>query len=1186
MDISNNDVTSTPVATGSRRKSGRAVRVPEKFAPETAPASAKRKRDDDENENENDASDVDEEAEASDATAESGEEEQPRLSRRKGKGKAPAPRKPAAKKPKVNGTAAHEEEDEEAAPAVKLPSRPKTASRKVGIADKNAEGLYGERVCGFLIGTLLTYVLADVYTSGDSPEEVATQWLHKYGEDGPKAMTDLVNFLLKSAGCNIQVNQHDIEDLDNVENRLGDVQEEFQSVSLQNGILDKSILRRLQQNVTDYPLISKAKSSHAFRASLIGFFDSLIEVMHQSGTLFEEQALIGNIHHWVATTSSSTSRPFRHTATLVALTITSALCDVANKEIETAAKVQRQLEGEKKKKSANKARVAEFQKKVADNKRNKEFIEDQIKDFYDTIYVHRYRDIDPKIRIECVEALGNWILTLPSLFFEGQYLRYIGWMLSDTHGPMRQENVKQLVKIMKNPSNHGGMRHFIERFLPRLVEMATQDSEPGVRAVSVDLMVLIREAGMLEPENIDVIGKLIFDTEPRVRKAVVGFFVESIKDFYEAKIDELGGEEALEDLLTVDDEEDFDTPRAGWIRLKCLAEILLSYDSQDQEDNPSQIDSAEFLNMSGSDSRFSLAAQALYDKITELKDWDMLAGYLLFDHSSRATGNETERALRKSFKPTEEEELVLLEILNAVVKLSLTQAHEPANKKKGAKDEASEAKENAARRLAGLIPRLLKKYGADPRTATVVLRLEHVLNLGVFQELRQDSTVYAKLLDEISAQFNSHADKGVLKEAGAAFLHAREFEELDEVTGNKISSLWEDTTNALRKINKAGEISVRGAFKNKILLELSQNLSRLSQLASISDPVEILEAHSGKGPSALTILTDTIARGVFEESIDEAVDAMEDEIVISAIRAAMFYFMWKVRALKGAIASGEEISDTEIDQLKEAQETFTTNLTAAFSSRSTLDPVRLLGAGTFLDMHVLFAFLRAPKPKGKNAGEKDTNDNGYLQTLTKEVIPAAQTELTLIFDGLEKQFAKRSKKKLAEPSDDEAPEDLDEEPEDDEDEEVTESERLADTLKAEKELCDFTSKLVLAIIAQVLDVSGPAKGKLRSRIQRNRQRLGPNFKDVVAYLDEPKPKAKKGQKNKAADAKKKAEKSEELVEEEEEEDDPFADVEPEEGTVEDLRRRELLEEEPEGDANGEGEGAGPPEEDDNDVMGD
>jgi cohesin complex subunit SA-1/2 len=140
MDISNNDVTSTPVATGSRRKSGRAVKVPEKFVPEApssqqGTASAKRKRGGEDAEN--GASDVDEEAEESDATVESADEEEVREIRRKAK----TTKKPAAKKPKVNGTATHEE-----APAVKLPNRPKN-SKKVAIADKNAEGLYGKRVC-------------------------------------------------------------------------------------------------------------------------------------------------------------------------------------------------------------------------------------------------------------------------------------------------------------------------------------------------------------------------------------------------------------------------------------------------------------------------------------------------------------------------------------------------------------------------------------------------------------------------------------------------------------------------------------------------------------------------------------------------------------------------------------------------------------------------------------------------------------------------------------------------------------------------------------------------------------------------------------------------------------------------------------------------------------------------------
>jgi cohesin complex subunit SA-1/2 len=914
--------------------------------------------------------------------------------------------------------------------------------------------------------------------------------------------------------------------------------------------------------------------------------------MHKSGVLYSEQPLMENIHVWLASMADSSSRPFRHTATLVALVMTSTMSRIASEEIDVAAKVQRQLEGEKKNKRPNKARLADFQQKVNTNEENKAYIEAQLKDFFDTVYVHRYRDIDPKIRIECVEALGHWILTLPSVFFEGQYLRYMGWMLSDTHAAMRQEVVKQLSKIMKLPANHGGMRHFIERFRPRLVEMATRDSEPGVRAAAVELMDYIRQAGMLEPDDIDIIGKLIFDSEPKVRKALVGFFAENIKDLYDNRIEELGGEEVLEDILGLEDEEDFSTPRAAWIRYKCLAESLLSYDDEDQEEMPSQIEAVDFLNVTGLESRFTLAAQALYEKVPDLKDWETLAGYLLFDHSARAVGNETERALKDSIKPTEKEELILLEILNAVVKVALAHVHSSDSSKKS-KTDISEAKENAARRLAALIPNLLKKYGADPKTATVVLRLEHVLNLGVFQELRQDSTVYSKLLDEISAQFNGHADKGVLSEAGAALLHARGYEELEEVTENKIQSLWDDTASALRKINKAGEISVRGALRNKVLTELSHNLSRLEQLASISNPVESLEADTGKGdPLPINILLDIVARGVFEDSNDEARDTLEDEVVLSAIRSSMFYFMWKTKTFTDAIAAGNEISDFDIDHLKEWQETFVTNLIAAFSSRSTLDPVRLLGAGTLLDFYSLFATLRpAKKSKGKNgqpAGDAELDANSHLQSLIHEIVPEVQVELTSIFDALEKQFSKRSKKTLAEPGDDEAPQDLDSEPEDGDEEDVTADERRAESLKAEQQLCELTGKLVLAIVAQVIDASGPLKGKLRTRLQRNRQRLGPNFKEIIAYLDDSKAKAKKSHKSKAqqaADAKKQSQaKSAELVDEDEDE-DPFADVEPEEGTAEDLRRRELLDEEPEDDDDGEAAGGGGDEEDD-DMLGD
>ena len=933
----------------------------------------------------------------------------------------------------------------------------------------------------------------------------------------------------------------------------------------------------MQQNIADYPLISRGKSSHDFRANLSNFFKSLVDAMHKSGVMYEEDVpLIENIHIWFATMTSCFSRPFRHTATVVSLSVATTLCTMVTHEVEIAAKVRRQIEGEKKKKGANKARLADYRQKVEASETKQQFLKGKVDDFFETVYVHRYRDVDPKIRTECVEAMGDWIKALPSVFLEGAYLRYLGWMLSDTHSPVRHAVIRQLTKIMEVEANIGTMRHFIERFRPRIIEMASQDSDSDIRASAVHLANLIRDAGLLEPNDIDAIGRLIFDSELRVRKAVVDFFVASMNDLYDNKVEGMGGEEDLEEVLSAD-KEDYDSPRREWIKIKTLAEILAAYDAEDSDEMPSEIqmmNDSEFLNVAGTESRFSLAAQALYDKVDEMKEWDVLAGYLLFDHSSKPSRNKIERALKAAIKPTEGEEIILLEVLNTAVKLALSTLADDAEKSKdksrkaNTKPDLAEKKEATTRRLAALIPRLLKKYGAKPKTVTIVLRLEHVLDLEIFQELRQ-SAVYAKLLDEISMQFNSHADKGVLAEASAAFLHAKSYGDLEEVADNKMQSLWEDTINTLRRINQAGEIAIRGGFRDSILIELSHNLARLDKLAGISNCVEPLESESeSNDPLPINILLDVVARGNFEEP-DPDQDELEDDVVLAAIHSSMFYFMWKMHAFTESISAGEEILDVDIDNLRELEESFISNLLTALSSRATLDPVRLFATGALLDLHILFCTLRSakkPKPKKGVNVEAAGESNESLQSLVKEIAPEVQQELTSIFDQAEKQFAKKGKKKLAEPVDDEGPADLESEPEDDEDDEnETDTERRAETLKAEQHLCELTGKLVLAILAKVIDASGPLQGKLRLRIQRNKDKLGPNFKKVVEYLDEPKSKdKKKSHKSKAEQAAaKKATKSTEIVEDEdEEEDDPFAEPEIEEGDEEDMRRRELLDEEP------------------------
>jgi cohesin complex subunit SA-1/2 len=51
-----------------------------------------------------------------------------------------------------------------------------------------------------------------------------------FHEDDLKAVSDVVNFVLRASGCTIKINEDDIADPDNCPNRLGEIQEEYQAV--------------------------------------------------------------------------------------------------------------------------------------------------------------------------------------------------------------------------------------------------------------------------------------------------------------------------------------------------------------------------------------------------------------------------------------------------------------------------------------------------------------------------------------------------------------------------------------------------------------------------------------------------------------------------------------------------------------------------------------------------------------------------------------------------------------------------------------------------------------------------------------------------------------------------------------------------------------------------------------------
>lgn len=831
-------------------------------------------------------------------------------------------------------------------------------------------------------------------------------------------------------------------------------------------------------------------------------------------------------------------------------------------------RLNQSLQTESSRRGKNKTLIEDTQKTVDSAKGNREFVETKVKDLFDIVFVHRYRDIDPKIRAECIEALGTWVCNLPTVYMAPEYLRYLGWLLSDVNVTTRLEVLRQLAKVLKRDAEK--LAHFIDRFRPRLVEMATQDSEVSVRVAAIAVVDILRGSGMLEPEEVDSVSKLVFDSEVRVRRAVVGFFSALVGEFIDNKIDEVGGTDVLEELFGEQEEDEYDSVRKDWINIKALAENLAVYDAQldaEQDEIRHGLDvAADVVNATVPESRIALAAQVLYEKMPEISNWQVIAGYLLFDHttsskSRSSKSNSTEVAVKKAVSPQPQEEAILLEVLATAVKENLAPSMEHDKNKRRHHRLDHDAQEDAGLQLAGFIPRLLNKYGSDPAMAATVLRLEHFLDLEVFQQLRQNSATYNQLLEEIATQFNRHVDQALLNEAVTSFLHARQYYELEELVDGKMAGLWEDSINSLRSLDKICELSLRGNLDRSTLISLSQTLMKISKLVTVSDCVDVLEApgtsiDSDQPPSK--ILVGIVGRGRLTESDDE-LDDPEDEIVAFAIKSCLFYFMWKVQRLRKMVENEEDVPDDDLDKFVVLRKDLINNLIQTFSSRGFNDDLRLYAVGVACDITQLFIFLR-PHIDGPQAAKykklRFLLEEMPTGLITQEIIP--------ILDAAERAYAKRAGKTLNDPADDDDPLDDELPPEDDEEEELTEQERFAAELKAEKILCELTAKLVMAVLAKTIDHTGPEAGKLRRRLLRNKNKLGTNFKDVVAYLDEDYlrelqgGKKKTGAKSRGKEAAKKPALSAELVIDDEDEEDPFEEAEPEEGTAEDLRRRELM----------------------------
>lgn len=100
----------------------------------------------------------------------------------------------------------------------------------------------------------------------------------------------------------------------------------------------------------------------------------------------------------------------------------------------------------------------------------------EVEAVYETVFVPRFRDIDPSIRAMCVQFFCDWAVASKTLR-QISYLKYLGWALNDRNDSVRRKAIKGIFRVFRasKKDDSENLVTFIEKYKSRLLEMSLKD---------------------------------------------------------------------------------------------------------------------------------------------------------------------------------------------------------------------------------------------------------------------------------------------------------------------------------------------------------------------------------------------------------------------------------------------------------------------------------------------------------------------------------------------------------------------------------------------------------------------------------------------------------------------------------------------------------------------------------------
>ncbi|XP_036161921.1 cohesin subunit SA-2 isoform X6 [Myotis myotis] len=556
-------------------------------------------------------------------------------------------------------------------------------------------------------------MLFEVVKMGKSAmQSVVDDWIESYKHDRDIALLDLINFFIQCSGCKGVVTA-----------------EMFRH--MQNSEIIRKMTEEFDEDSGDYPLTMAGPQWKKFKSSFCEFIGVLVRQCQYS--IIYDEYMMDTVISLLTGLSDSQVRAFRHTSTLAAMKLMTALVNVALNLSINMDNTQRQYEAERNKMIGKRAneRLELLLQKRKELQENQDEIENMMNAIFKGVFVHRYRDAIAEIRAICIEEIGIWMKMYSDAFLNDSYLKYVGWTMHDKQGEVRLKCLTALQGLYYNKELNSKLELFTSRFKDRIVSM-TLDKEYDVAVQAIKLLTLVLQSSeeVLTAEDCENVYHLVYSAHRPVAVAAGEFLYKKL-------------------FSRRDPEEDGMMKRRGR-----------------QGPNANLVKTLVFFFLESElHEHAAYLVDSMWDCATELlKDWECMNSLLLEEPLSG------EEAL------TDRQESALIEIMLCTIRQA-AECHPPVGRGTGkrvltAKEKKTQLDDRTkiTELFAVALPQLLAKYSVDAEKVTNLLQLPQYFDLEIYTTGRLEKHLDA-LLRQIRNIVEKHTDTDVL-EACSKTYHA------------------------------------------------------------------------------------------------------------------------------------------------------------------------------------------------------------------------------------------------------------------------------------------------------------------------------------------------------------------------------------------------------------------------------